>query len=84
MLPHQCTSDELLRRLHKVEGQVRGLGRMVERSEPHLAVLTQLAAARGALDAVAVALVANAIDENGGDDAQRDATVEAVARLVRL
>ena len=84
MRPRACTTEDLVRRLHKIEGQVRGIGRMVEAGERELDVLTQLAAIRGALDAVAVALVAAEINASGVDDDSRTATIDAVARLVRL
>ena len=58
MRPRACSTEELVRRLHKIEGQVRGITHMVETGERELEVLTQLAAVRGALDAVAIALVA--------------------------
>lgn len=44
----------LQHRLRRIEGQVRGLQRMVERGEACPDVVTQLAAVRGALDAAGV------------------------------
>lgn len=43
----------VLKRLHRVEGQVRGIARMVEEDRYCVDVLTQIAAVRSALDAVA-------------------------------
>jgi DNA-binding FrmR family transcriptional regulator len=43
----------LLKRLNRVEGQVRGIARMVEEDRYCVDVLTQIAAVRSALDAVA-------------------------------
>lgn len=84
--------DHLLKRLRRVEGQVRGLQRMVEADTYCIDVLTQVSAATKALQAVALELledhmahcVAEAIGQ-GGDTA--DAMVKeasaAIARLVR-
>jgi len=44
----------LLRRLARVEGQVRGIARMIERDEYCIDILQQTAALRAAVDAVAV------------------------------
>ena len=49
------TKDDLLKRLRRVEGQVRGLQRMVEADTYCIDVLTQVAAATKALQSVAVA-----------------------------
>ena len=49
---------DLVGRLRKIEGQVRGLQHLAERGEDLDELLTQLAAARGALQAVAVAALA--------------------------
>ena len=84
--------DAYLRRLKRIEGQVRGLQRMVADDAYCIDVLTQVSAVTRALQAVALGLledhlghcVAQAI-EHGGPDADakvREAT-DAVARLVR-
>jgi len=52
-----ATPEELLTRLRKVEGQVRGVQRMIERGDRCTDVLTQIAAARAALGAVGLGLV---------------------------
>jgi len=44
--------EDILERLRKIEGQVRGLQRMVEEDRYCLEILTQIAAARAALDRV--------------------------------
>ncbi len=84
--------DVYLKRLRRIEGQVRGLQRMVEDDKYCIDILTQISAATSALEAVALGLleehlghcVAQAIAE-GGDGATakiREAS-DAVARLVR-
>ena len=47
----------LARRLNRIEGQVRGLNKMVEEERYCVDILTQIAAVRSALDAVALQLL---------------------------
>jgi DNA-binding FrmR family transcriptional regulator len=86
------TKDAHLRRLRRIEGQIRGLARMVENDEYCIDILTQVSAATRALQAVSVSLldehlrhcVTEAITE-GGATAQDKITEasDAIARLVR-
>jgi len=86
------SKDDYLRRLRRIEGQIRGLQRMVSEDKYCIDILTQVSAATKALQAVAIGLledhlghcVAEAIAE-GGDSASAKITEasEAVARLVR-
>jgi DNA-binding FrmR family transcriptional regulator len=81
-----------LKRLRRIEGQIRGLHRMVENDEYCIDILTQIAAATKALQAVSLGLidqhlnhcVSEAVAE-GGDiaDAKLREASEAIARLVR-
>jgi DNA-binding FrmR family transcriptional regulator len=82
----------LNRRLRRIEGQVRGLERMVEEDAYCIEVLTQISAVTRALQAVALELLGDHLDHcvrnaiaTGGPEADakvREATA-AVARLVR-
>ena len=84
--------DNYLRRLRRIEGQVRGLQRMVEDDKYCIDILTQVAAATKALQSVALGLleehlshcVTEAVAEGGDSAAEkvREAS-EAIARLVR-
>ncbi|MDO5719598.1 MAG: metal-sensitive transcriptional regulator [Actinomycetaceae bacterium] len=51
------TKEQYLVRLRRIEGQVRGLHRMIDQDSPCTDILTQIAAVRSALDAVALGLV---------------------------
>jgi CsoR family transcriptional regulator, copper-sensing transcriptional repressor len=92
MYGYASGKDDYLKRLRRIEGQVRGLQRMVESDKYCIDILTQVAAATKALQAVAIGLledhlghcVAEAIAE-GGENAAAKITEasEAVARLVR-
>jgi DNA-binding FrmR family transcriptional regulator len=84
--------DAVLTRLRKIEGQVRGLQRMVDNETYCIDVLTQVSAATRALESVALTLlddhlshcVADAIAEGGGiADAKVKEASDAIARLVR-
>jgi CsoR family transcriptional regulator, copper-sensing transcriptional repressor len=61
-----------LARLHKVEGQVRGLGRMVEQDRYCVDVLTQIAAVTRALQEVALGLLDDHVRHCVTDAARRD------------
>ena len=82
--------DDVQRRLRRIEGQVRGLQRMVEEDVYCIDVLTQISAATKALQAVALELldghlntcVADAILEGG--TAAHDKIAEASAAVARL
>ncbi len=68
--------DSYIKRLRRIEGQIRGLQRMVEEDKYCIDILTQVAAATKALQSVAL---------EGGDtatDKVREAS-DAIARLVR-
>lgn len=84
--------DAYLKRLRRIEGQARGLQRMVEEEKYCIDILTQVSAMTKALQAVALGL----LDEHmghcvvdaaraGGDDAEEKLkeVSEAIARLVR-
>ena len=84
--------DAYLKRLRRIEGQVRGLQRMVEEDVYCIDVLTQVSAVTRALQAVALGLpedhlghcVTQAV-ENGGPEAEEKVkeAAAAVSRLVR-
>ena len=56
---HSYTKDraQLLRRLSRIEGQVRGIARMIERDEYCVDILQQTAALRAAVDSVALLIM---------------------------
>jgi CsoR family transcriptional regulator, copper-sensing transcriptional repressor len=84
--------DEHLKRLRRIEGQIRGLQRMVESDQYCIDVLTQVSAATKALQSFALQLldehlatcVASAAAEGGpqADQKIKEAS-DAIARLVR-
>ena len=54
---YSATKDQLLSRLRRIEGQVRGVERMVEDERYCIDVLTQISAVQAALDKVALGLM---------------------------
>ncbi len=86
---YTASKEQLLKRLARVEGQVRGIERMVEEDRYCIDVLTQISAVQAALDKVALGL----LDEHarhcvvgGPEAAKEDRTAElmgAVGRLMR-
>jgi DNA-binding FrmR family transcriptional regulator len=84
--------DDYVKRLRRVEGQVRGLQRLIEEDTYCIDVLTQLSAATKALQSVAIGLLDEHIrhcvrDAAADDPARADEMVaeatRAVERLVR-
>ncbi len=92
MAGYTPSKEQLLTRLRRVEGQIRGLQRMVEAAEYCIDVLTQVSAATRALQSVALGLLDQHLDHcvreavvQGGeqaDDKLHEAS-SAIARLVR-
>ena len=84
--------DDVLKRLRRIEGQTRGLQRMVEDDKYCIDVLTQVAAVTKALQAVSLSLLEDHMNHcvvdaarKGPEEAEekvREAS-EAIARLVR-
>lgn len=54
---HRADKAKLLKRLNRVEGQVRGIARMIEEDRYCVDILTQVAAVRSALDAMALQML---------------------------
>ena len=86
------SKDAHLKRLARIEGQVRGIARMVEQDKYCIDVLTQVSAATKALQAVALGLLdehlghclVHAVEAGGQDkDVKLKEASDAIARLVR-
>ena len=95
MRGYTMNKDDYLRRLRRIEGQVRGLQRMVEEDTYCVDVLTQISSVTSALRGVAIGLlsehmnhcVKSAASENDGGSTRADDLIEeatrAIERLVR-
>lgn len=90
MVGYTMTKQDYLKRLKRIEGQIRGLQRMVEDDTYCIDVLTQISAVSSALQSVAVGLVdehlrhcvADALISGDGEAKLEEAT-KAIARLVK-
>jgi CsoR family transcriptional regulator, copper-sensing transcriptional repressor len=92
MYGYSASKGDHLKRLRRIEGQVRGLQRMIEEDKYCIDILTQVSAATKALQAVALSLleehlshcVASALASGGTEaDVKVKEATEAVGRLVR-
>ena len=89
---YSSTKDDHLARLRRIEGQVRGISRMVEEDKYCIDVLTQVSAATKALQSVALGLLEDHMGHclveaarAGGAEQEhklKEAS-DAIARLVR-
>ncbi|HRC49314.1 MAG TPA: metal-sensitive transcriptional regulator [Gordonia sp. (in: high G+C Gram-positive bacteria)] len=84
--------DDYLKRLRRIEGQARGLQRMVDEDAYCIDILTQVSAMTKALQSVSLGLLADHMNHcvldaaaKGGDDAQGkiDEAMAAITRLVK-
>jgi DNA-binding FrmR family transcriptional regulator len=81
--------NELLKRLARAEGQVRGIARMVEEDRYCIDILTQLAAADTALESVALAILDDHVKHcvagalASGDETDAGAKVDELLAAVR-
>jgi CsoR family transcriptional regulator, copper-sensing transcriptional repressor len=84
---YSATKDQLVKRLKRVEGQVRGVERMVEDDRYCIDVLTQISAIQAALDKVALGLLddhARHCVMGAAGEEQADKTHELMASVARL
>jgi CsoR family transcriptional regulator, copper-sensing transcriptional repressor len=86
------SKDDYLKRLRRVEGQVRGLQKMVEQETYCIDVLTQVSAVTKALQAVSLGLLEDHVrhcvveaarESDEAADAKVREAADAIARLVR-
>ncbi len=88
---HSYSRDkaQLVRRLSRIEGQVRGIARMIERDEYCVDILQQTAALRAAVDAVSIMILEDHVQgcvrtaaERGEADKYVDEVVDVVRRTL--
>ena len=84
------TKDEYARRLRRIEGQVRGIARMVDEDTYCIDVLTQISAVTKALQAVGLGLVEDHLSHcvveaaRSSTDEGQEKVAEASAAIARL
>jgi DNA-binding FrmR family transcriptional regulator len=90
---YAADKDALVRRLHRIEGQVRGIERMVDEDRYCIDVLTQIAAVKTALEGVALKILDDHVNHcvadamaSGEPDAAAEKSrelLDAVQRFVK-
>jgi len=88
---YTASKEQLLNRLSRVEGQLRGVRKMVEEDRYCIDVVTQMSAVQAALDRIALGLLDGharvCMQREGGSPASPDEAVDelmgAVGRLLR-
>ena len=92
MRGYTMNKDDYLKRLRRIEGQVRGLQRLVDEDTYCIDILTQVSAVTRALQSVAVGLldehVRHCVRDAAGESSERadamiDEATRAIERLVR-
>ena len=84
---YTATKDQLIKRLNRVEGQVRGVRKMVDDDRYCIDVMTQISAIQAALDKVALGLMddhARHCVVDGPADLKDERTEELMAAVARL
>lgn len=80
------SKEQLRKRLNRVEGQVRGVSKMVEEDKYCIDILTQITAAQAALDKVALELLRDhaqhCLAGNDGNTNKADELVGAIGRML--
>lgn len=86
----QPNKSDLIKRLNRIEGQARGVAKMVEENRYCVDILTQIAAIQSALDALAMQLLTSHTNgcvrsaiKSGDGDAAVDELMTLVKRFVR-
>jgi DNA-binding FrmR family transcriptional regulator len=85
---YSASKDQLRTRLRRIEGQVRGVERMVEEDRYCIEVLTQISAAQAALDKVALGLLdghaRHCVVEGEAEGTPQELSDELMAAVGRL
>jgi CsoR family transcriptional regulator, copper-sensing transcriptional repressor len=86
MRGYSTSKGQLLQRLARVEGQIRGISRMVDDDRYCIDIVTQINAARAALDKIALGLVddhvRHCLKTSENSEAHADELMDAVGRML--
>jgi DNA-binding FrmR family transcriptional regulator len=84
---YTASKEQLTKRLARIEGQVRGVSKMVDEDRYCIDVLTQISAVQAALDKVALGLLdghtRHCLVGGASEEASADELMAAVGRLMR-
>ena len=84
---YSADKDPIIKRLSRVEGQIRGIRAMVDDDRYCIDVLTQISAAQAALDKVGLALLDSHVDHcvmGSAGQLRENRTAEVMAAIARL
>ncbi|HWJ63769.1 MAG TPA: metal-sensitive transcriptional regulator [Acidimicrobiales bacterium] len=91
MRGYTMEKDDYLKRLRRIEGQVRGIQRMIDEDTYCIDVLTQISAVTKAIQSVGIGLLEEHVNHcvleaarNGDDEAAREKVAEATRAIERL
>jgi DNA-binding FrmR family transcriptional regulator len=82
--PHKTSHEENLTRVSRIEGQVRGVRRMIEEREYCIDIITQIQAAQSALGAVARKILEKHLDTCVSDALQGSSKADTDEKLREL
>jgi DNA-binding FrmR family transcriptional regulator len=84
-MANEAVSKEiLLKRLKRIEGQVRGIERMIEEGRDCESIITQLGAVRSAIEGVGVLLLSNYTKICFGKQTLECTDIESLARAIAI
>ncbi len=89
--PYATDREEILSRLRKIEGQIRGIQRMVSEDVYCVDILTQISAVKSGIDKVGLRLlrehmtgcISEAVSSKGSGEDQVDEVVKVVERFLQ-
>jgi DNA-binding FrmR family transcriptional regulator len=84
MASEAVSKEILLKRLKRIEGQVRGIERMIEEGRDCESIITQLGAVRSAIESVGVLLLSNYTKICFGKEAPECTDIESLARAIAI
>jgi DNA-binding FrmR family transcriptional regulator len=84
MVEEMISKEVLLNRLKRIEGQVRGIERMIEDGRDCESVITQLGAVRSAIEGVGALLLSNYTKLCFGKETPECADIESLARAIAI
>lgn len=86
----ECAKEDILKRLRRIEGQIKGIQKMIEADQGCADVLVQVAAARAAINKVGGLILENysktcikKAAENKMEDTQIDELIETIIKYTR-
>ena len=84
MTDEAVSKEILLNRLKRVEGQVRGIERMIEEGRECESIITQMGAVRSAIEGIGVLLLSNYTKICFGKETPEFADIESLARAIAI